>query len=274
MKLSIITINYNNRDGLQRTYDSVVCQTFTDYEWIVIDGGSTDGSREFIEQHQDKFAYWCSEPDKGVYNAMNKGIAKAQGEYLIFMNSGDVFHERDILSKIEFNNYDSDIISGLTQRMDNNEILICHEDDLVMQLLWISLNHQGTFIKREVFDSFQYDEHYKIVSDWKFWWDAIVFGKKSFERIDLIIADVEIGGLSTNPLYDDLKIGERKDVLNSLFPPLLLKTLYDYQTIRNQKPNQNTVRLEYLKDNHYLVYIIVRKCTSLFYRLCKKIYKD
>ena len=79
MKLSIITINLNNLEGLKKTYDSVVCQTFTDYEWIVIDGGSTDGSREFIEQHQDKFAYWCSEPDKGIYNAMYK--SKGRGKW-------------------------------------------------------------------------------------------------------------------------------------------------------------------------------------------------
>ena len=79
MKLSIITVNLNNLEGLKRTYESVVCQTFTDdYEWIVIDGGSTDGSREFIEQHQDKFAFWCSEPDKGIYNAMYK--SKGRGK--------------------------------------------------------------------------------------------------------------------------------------------------------------------------------------------------
>ena len=74
MKLSIITVNLNNLEGLKKTYESVVSQTFTDYEWLVIDGGSTDGSREFIEQHQDKFDYWCSEPDKGIYNAMKDKV--------------------------------------------------------------------------------------------------------------------------------------------------------------------------------------------------------
>ena len=80
MKLSIITVNYNNREGLQRTIDSVVSQTFRDFEWIVIDGGSTDGSKELIKQYADHFSYWVSEPDKGIYNAMNKGILKATGE--------------------------------------------------------------------------------------------------------------------------------------------------------------------------------------------------
>ena len=84
MKLSIITINYNNKAGLQRTIDSVICQTCKDFEWIVIDGGSTDGSKQLIEQYQSHFAYWCSEPDNGVYHAMNKGITHAKGEYLLF----------------------------------------------------------------------------------------------------------------------------------------------------------------------------------------------
>lgn len=94
MKLSIITVNLNNRDGLKRPIDSVVSQTFTNYEWIVIDGGSTDGSRELIEQYSNHFAYWCNEPDKGIYNAMNKGIAHAKGEWLQFLNSGDVLYSK------------------------------------------------------------------------------------------------------------------------------------------------------------------------------------
>ena len=93
MKLSIITINYNNKEGLQRTIDSVIGQTWHDFEWIIIDGGSKDGSKELIEQYQQYFAYWCSEPDKGVYNAMNKGIKHAQGEYLLFLKIHTfVFH--------------------------------------------------------------------------------------------------------------------------------------------------------------------------------------
>ena len=89
MKLSIITINYNNLAGLQKTIESVVSQTFRDFEWIVIDGGSVDGSRELIERYANSFSYWVSEPDKGIYNAMNKGIVVAKGDYLLFLNSGD-----------------------------------------------------------------------------------------------------------------------------------------------------------------------------------------
>ena len=99
MTLSIITINYNNRDGLQKTIDSVISQSFNDYEWIVIDGDSNDGSREIIEQYCDRFAYWCSEPDSGIYNAINKGLSHATGEYVQFLNSGDWLYSDNILEK-------------------------------------------------------------------------------------------------------------------------------------------------------------------------------
>ena len=91
-KLTIITINFNHKEGLKRTIDSIVNQTFIGYEWIVVDGGSTDGSKELIEQYKDHFAWWCSEPDKGVYNAMNKGISHATGEALprLYISSGEV----------------------------------------------------------------------------------------------------------------------------------------------------------------------------------------
>ena len=105
-------------------------QTFRDYEWLVIDGGSTDGSRKFIEQHQDKFAYWCSEPDKGIYNAMNKGIVKAKGEYLNFMNSGDCFVGEDVVKSVFSEQYRTDIIYGIQLSQDGNHIIPINRDKL------------------------------------------------------------------------------------------------------------------------------------------------
>ena len=112
MPLSIITVNLNNLKGLRKTIDSIISQTWRDFEWIIIDGGSTDGSRELIEQYQEHFAYWCSEPDKGVYNAMNKGIAKAKGVYLNFMNSGDVFYSNDTLERVFESSPCADMVYG------------------------------------------------------------------------------------------------------------------------------------------------------------------
>ena len=106
MKYSIITVNYNNKEGLRQTIESVIHQTFRDFEFIVIDGGSTDGSADVLKEYDAQITYWVSEKDNGIYNAMNKGIAKATGDYLNFMNSGDCFYTSDVLESVA--NYESD----------------------------------------------------------------------------------------------------------------------------------------------------------------------
>ena len=112
MTLSIITINFNNVAGLKRTVDSVLHQTADDFEYIIIDGASTDGSREFIESCSSKLAYWVSEKDNGVYHAMNKGIGHARGDYLLFLNSGDYLNDAEVLARVFNRPLQEDIIYG------------------------------------------------------------------------------------------------------------------------------------------------------------------
>ncbi|MFT4805390.1 MAG: glycosyltransferase involved in cell wall biosynthesis, partial [Psychroserpens sp.] len=100
MKLSIITINFNNAVGLKKTIESVVNQTSNDFEYIVIDGGSNDGSVDVIKEYEAKVSYWVSEVDKGIYHAMNKGILLAKGDYLEFLNSGDILVNETVIQKI------------------------------------------------------------------------------------------------------------------------------------------------------------------------------
>ena len=111
-KVSIITVNYNNNEGLQKTFDSVFAQTYVDFDYLVIDGGSNDGSRELIESNKDKLAYWLSEKDRGIYDAMNKGIDNAKGEYLLFLNSGDYLYNKDVLREVAESGLDADIVYG------------------------------------------------------------------------------------------------------------------------------------------------------------------
>ena len=99
-KISIITINYNDKIGLDKTINSIVNQMYTDFEFLIIDGGSTDGSTAVIEQNASKINYWISEKDSGVYNAQNKGIKAATGEFVIFMNSGDTFVDNHVLANV------------------------------------------------------------------------------------------------------------------------------------------------------------------------------
>ncbi len=200
-KLTIITVNFNHMDGLRRTIESVVSQTFTDYEWIVVDGGSTDGSRELLEQYEDSFAWWCSEPDNGVYNAMNKGLAHATGEYVNFMNSGDMFATPSILSEIFGQPHGADVLYGYMKlgTMDGDMIW---PNMMKKRLSWFdfyasTLNHQSTFTKREMFVKYgTFDESYKVYADWRHFAQIIGVEKASSEFIPKIISIYEGGGLS------------------------------------------------------------------------------
>lgn len=170
MKLSIITVNLNNCEGLRRTIDSVVSQTFTDYEWIIVDGGSTDGSKELIEQNASRFKYWCCEPDNGVYAAMNKGVAHATGKYLQFLNSGDWLYDANTLEHV-FRQIDgnSDIYYGdMVQVNDGGHLNpISYPDKLgFFYFPYGNICHQATFYRRSLFEQTPYDESFSIVSDW------------------------------------------------------------------------------------------------------------
>ena len=122
--ITIITINFNNQNGLQKTMDSVFRQTNKDFQYIVIDGGSSDGSKELIERNQSKINHWVSEPDNGIYHAMNKGIEKATGEYLLFLNSGDELINELVVEKVTPLLHTEDIISGnLIVDEDSEDVL-------------------------------------------------------------------------------------------------------------------------------------------------------
>jgi len=204
MKLSVITINWNNKDGLEQTIQSVLSQSYEDYEYIVIDGASTDGSREVIISYQDKFAFWVSEPDGGIYNAMNKGIKAAKGEYCYFLNSGDILA--------------SDTVFKDTFESERQESFICgnffwerkgilEKDDSYKQRDWIFslydiysgyLSHQAFFIKRTMFEKYGlYDERLKIMSDWKLFFIAIGIHRENVKYIDTDISVYNTDGLSS-----------------------------------------------------------------------------
>ena len=197
MKLSIITVNLNNCDGLPKTIDSVISQTFKDFEWIVIDGGSTDGSRELIELYSEHFAYWVSEPDKGIYNAMNKGMRVAQGEYLQFLNSGDCLKDSATLYDVFFNFHGGDIIYGdcAVRVSDTVQQEIHYKPVFSLKLLLDgSINHQSSFIKRKLLQDEPYDETLRIVSDRKFFIRKALEGK-SFVHINRTISTFDINGI-------------------------------------------------------------------------------
>ena len=243
MKFSIITVNFNHFKGLKCTFFSIVSQTFKDYEWIVIDGGSTDGSKKFVEEHNASISYWCSEPDHGIYHAMNKGITHSKGEYLIFMNSGDTFYDKEVLYKVSMLNSTSDIISGLVYYQDNGKQMRWYNTNVFVQLYEDTLNHQGSFIKRHLFEKKRYDESLKIVSDWKFFLESIVLGDATFEYTDIPIALQERDGLSLNDKSAEVCAKEREKVFKDNFSPFLLSEFKRLVDFENCGPSRRSLEL-------------------------------
>jgi glycosyltransferase involved in cell wall biosynthesis len=225
MKFSIITINYNNAAGLRRTIESVVNQTSRDYEYIVIDGGSTDSSVDVIKEYAHSITYWESELDGGIYQAMNKGVAVAHGEYCNFMNSGDAFYDNSVLDHVAEANCTEDIICG---DLCYGENVFCPSPDAVTMKNFYkrSLYHQASFIHTSLLQKTPYDENLRSAADWKFFLHVLVFGNATYRHVNFLIAKFETGGFSsTNGNKGQEEIAEE---LHRLFPPRVLADFEDY----------------------------------------------
>ena len=198
MRLTIITINYNNREGLARTIASVRNQTFNDYEWIVIDGGSTDGSCDLIEDNKELFAYWCSEPDKGIYDAINKGIAHASGQYISCMNSGDEYFSSDTLQKVFAAPLSSDIVYGdWYQVYPDRKVLCSMPYPLDFSIFYYhNICHQAMFVRTAALQEKGFDQSYGPVADYARWMEML-FSGATFQKIDTIVCCYDMTGVSS-----------------------------------------------------------------------------
>ena len=267
MKYSIITINYNNCDGLRKTIESVISQSYKDYEFIIIDGGSTDGSREIIEQHSSSIDYWVSEPDKGIYNAMNKGIRQARGAYINFMNSGDAFYGNETSQKVNDQIDGSDFIIGKDYHVDpetGEDFVTILPLRISMAMFFMStLPHQSSFIKRSLFNNSLYDENLRITSDWKFFMEKIVFEGCSFKLLDTIVSIREQNGIGSIQL--DKITEEHNLILTNILPPGIYK---DYKTLSHLDRSTLYKLLNLLDQERGCNYITL--AVKIIYRLLNK----
>ncbi len=224
MRFSIITINFNNQNGLQRTITSILGQSFNDFEFLIIDGGSIDGSLEVIQKYESEIDYYVSEQDDGVYDAMNKGIKKAKGDYLIFMNSGDCFYNASSL-ELYANSIDetnADVYYGNTIGEEGGRTIrsIIQPIDLNLSFwLFSTLNHQATAIKRELFVKYGfYDQSFKISSDWYFFIKMYLNHSVRFIHINEFVARYDLTGISSLSETSLIHQQERDFIIENRFP--------------------------------------------------------
>jgi glycosyltransferase involved in cell wall biosynthesis len=204
LKLSIITINLNNAEELRKTIQSVIEQSWKEYEFLVIDGGSEDGSIEIIREYANYITYWSSEKDNGVFNAMNKGIAHSKGEYLLMLNSGDVLYNKDVLHTVFVeNSISEDLIYGNVLRESKGAIIDTSffPESLTFQFFRNgSLSHQGTFINQRIHTLLGlYDETLKFSADWKFLILAVCKHNFTYKHLPFLITICNCDGLTCNP---------------------------------------------------------------------------
>ena len=268
-KLSIITINFNNLNGLKKTVETVINQTWQEFEYIVIDGGSTDGSAEYIKSQSEHFDYWVCEPDKGIFNAMNKGIIKATGDYLLFLNSGDHFFNIDVLkqSSSSFKTFDL-IYFDVNMIKGNRSWIVKHSEQLHFSYFYLNgLNHQSVLIKKTLFDVVGlYDENLKIASDWKFFILALFKHDCSYINLKTTLSTYYVDGISYK--FNENLLKERNLVLQEYFGAFV----QDYEQWNNQRLLLDMNRYRMLSEIEKS--FIGRKIVSFFLRimivLCSK----
>ncbi len=265
-KISIVTINYNNFVGLKRTIESIIRQTYTDFEFIVIDGGSNDGSVELIKKHENVITYWCSEKDKGIYDAQNKGILKSTGEYLVFMNSGDTFYDKHVFDKfIKIqNSNDKGIIYGDVNTINGDVHTLEIQNEELAPYFWYkkTLNHQAAFVKRELFNMFGlYNIEFRISSDFDFFLKVWLKKPNEYFYYNFTICNFYLDGLSQQKENFDTLIKEREIIYVRLFSEKLHKQM--------KRQFRRTLPLK----SRIFNYIYKRPFLNFFFQITYKIYE-
>lgn len=212
---SIVTVSFNCAESIADTIESVMQQEYSDKEYIVIDGGSTDGTADIIRKYQDRFSYWCSEPDGGIYQGMNKGTAHAQGEWIIFMNAGDKFADAHVLDKIALyiQEKDSDIIYG--------DILVSKDGELKLKTASEPCNkqrmyfcHQAAFVRTDILKQMPFDTRFRMSADFYFFKKCYLSNCR-FRHVPVTVAIYDSHGVShtqrVKGLRDNIRVIKELD---------------------------------------------------------------
>ena len=236
MKISIITVSFNAAKTIEQTISSVVNQTYKNIEFIIIDGGSTDGTVDIIKKYHDKIAFWCSEPDKGIYDAMNKGIKKSTGDYIQIIGSDDCLYSRDTIQNVvDSIDDETDIFSAARFEVDEEkkiQILTTNESAKYYKrgvLPWMP--HTGIFVKGSYMKKNLFDTAYKIAADYKFILQAYMDKNVKFQYEDFPVAFFSLSGVS------NINRQEQKEERNRLCDELQFAKNFGVERFASDKSN-------------------------------------
>lgn len=237
-KISVITVNLNNAGGLESTIRSVASQSSCDFEFIVIDGGSTDRSREVVQKYSANITHQVSEKDNGIYEAMNKGIRISKGEYLLFLNSGDTLYDEHVLKNIAADLNGEGVVSGDLMLHHGGEWhhVKSQDDPSISYFRSISLYHQATFVRKSVFDEYGlYDESFRIGGDYEFFIRVLLKNKVGYKHVNLLVCRYTADGISNQEQHLPLNLKEKEKAWAQNFNPLVLKDLDELYYLKESK---------------------------------------
>ena len=195
--ISIITVVYNNRDLLEKTIQTVANQCYRPFEYIVVDGNSTDGTIDIIKKYETEISTWISEKDTGIYNAMNKAVGLTNGEWIFFLNAGDLFVNEYVLEKISpyLTDNENDVVYGDILKQDKSGALFVKKSTPPGDKHKMYFCHQSVFCRTKICREMPFDETYSLSADFKFFKLAFLKGFR-FKQIDLPITIFDTTGAS------------------------------------------------------------------------------
>lgn len=260
--VTIITVTYNAEQFLERTIKNIIEQNYKNIEYIIIDGNSTDGTIDIIKKYEKYISYWISEPDNGLYDAMNKGIDIATGSWINFMNAGDMFSETNTISNVSKNfNEDYQIICGDILRGENYSV---YQKTLGLDYAYDSVfvNHQASFTNTLLMKKFKFDSNMKISADYGFFFRCFIEGYK-FKFINIPLAKCLEGGISQQ--NNILAWGEAMhlqakylknpmDIFSNKFYKNIISTPNKNQLLTKFLNNLNAQLITTLQDKQFILY--------------------
>lgn len=230
--ITVITVVYNDATSLEETIKSVLNQTYSNVEYIIIDGQSTDGTLDIINKYQENIAYWITEPDNGLYDAMNKGIDSASGEWINFMNAGDIYYNENVLKDV-FHNQDYegyDVLFGSVEHKYHTVKNIRPIGDLKSLWKGMQFSHQSTFFKTSNHKKLKYDLKYNFAADYNFIYN-LYNSNFEFKSLNEIIATKLVSGLTETNIIKSIK--ERYKIVTMREDTIKVHLYYTGQLIRN-----------------------------------------
>lgn len=194
LKITVITVCYNTVETIEETILSVINQTYENIEYVIIDGGSMDGTVDVIKKYSDRISYWISEPDMGIYDAMNKGIKAATGDYINFMNAGDSFYENSVLESVACSiDRKAVIVYGQLMKIFNRFRFISVPKAINLEDMRgdTRLPHQAMFARTDYQKAHPFDTSYRSAADFKFYFNAYFTDKCKFQFLPFLIANYD-----------------------------------------------------------------------------------